>query len=356
MNRFSLKAVKAFAFGMVMTGLVVGCENGSPVARNVAPEAEIANSNAAADKNTSGTSLTAEEREAKKREFFAKPEVKEMSAGLEEIAQAVAVAVEDKTLRDRIYAKCMEKFDGETNVLWQQLEADANLKSNGGWSKKIDSELGKGRKNVVVKGIGNVDAAVKKFEKLFNAPVHLFWAFPANWDKKTTPLVAFVPMDMDPEKRANIPAFDAKGNRYDLGSDGSVAKKLPVLVITLNERSSTDGQIKKGLLVMAENSQRAVPIETLNAGGKGSKSLTAGEATTVKVNWVEVNPEDGKSDEPWFGGNTEWIYTIQKEDRFQGWTDNFSTVNLGWYQSRYSPSNTFSVQAVWGIAKSIHFR
>ncbi|MFY7999985.1 MAG: hypothetical protein ACOVSW_15410 [Candidatus Kapaibacteriota bacterium] len=101
-----------------------------------------------------------------------------MSAGLEEIAQAVAVAVEDKDLRDRIYAKCMEKFDGETNVLWQQLEADATLKSKGGWSKKVDSELGKGRKNVVVKGIGNVDAAVKKFEKAFNAPVHLFWAFP----------------------------------------------------------------------------------------------------------------------------------------------------------------------------------
>jgi hypothetical protein len=33
-----------------------------------------------------------------------------MPAVLEEIAQAVAV--EDKTLRDRIYAKCMEKFDG----------------------------------------------------------------------------------------------------------------------------------------------------------------------------------------------------------------------------------------------------
>lgn len=49
--------------------------------------------------------MSAEEREAKKREFFAKPEVKEMSAGLEEIAQAVAVALEDKAVRERIYAK-----------------------------------------------------------------------------------------------------------------------------------------------------------------------------------------------------------------------------------------------------------
>ena len=46
-------------------------------------------------------------------EFLAKPEGKEMSAGLEEIAQAMAVAVEDKALTDRIYEKCMEKFDGD---------------------------------------------------------------------------------------------------------------------------------------------------------------------------------------------------------------------------------------------------
>mgnify|MGYP000004541624 CR=1 FL=1 len=49
---------------------------------------------------------------SKKRELFAKLEVKEMSTELEEIAEAVAV--EDKALRDRIYAKYMEKFDGET--------------------------------------------------------------------------------------------------------------------------------------------------------------------------------------------------------------------------------------------------
>ncbi len=64
------------------------------------------------------------------------PEVKKMSTGLEEMAKAVAV--EDKTLRDRIYAKCLEKFDGETNVLWQQLEADGDMRSKGGWSRNVD--------------------------------------------------------------------------------------------------------------------------------------------------------------------------------------------------------------------------
>jgi hypothetical protein len=43
-------------------------------------------------------------------EFLAKPEVKEMSAGSEEIAQAVAVAVEDKALDKRIYAKVYQEI------------------------------------------------------------------------------------------------------------------------------------------------------------------------------------------------------------------------------------------------------
>lgn len=153
MNRFSLKTAKALMLAGIVSGFVASCENNSPVARSIAPETGIANSSAAADKNTSRTGLTAEEREAKKREFLAKPEVKEMSAGLEEIAQAVAMAIEDKTLRDRIYAKCMEKFDDETNVLWQQLESDDNLRSKGGWNKRIDDFVSKGRKNTVVKGI-----------------------------------------------------------------------------------------------------------------------------------------------------------------------------------------------------------
>jgi hypothetical protein len=132
-------------------------------------------------------------------EFLAKPEGKEMSAGLEEIAQAVAVAVEDKALTDIIYAKCMEKFDGETNTLWMHLEADGKLKSQGGWNKRVDAELSKGRKNATVKGIGNIDAAVKKFEKMMNAPLHFFWISPSSWDKKTTLLVAFVSWNVDLE-------------------------------------------------------------------------------------------------------------------------------------------------------------
>ncbi len=154
MIRFSgMKAAKAFGVGLVLSGMIAACNDVASVKAPL-PAEEAAAVAGVQNARNGAAMLTADEREAKKREFFAKAEVKEMSAGLEEIAQAqaVAVAVEEKTLRDRIYAKCMEKFDGETNVLWQQLDADANLRSKGGWSSKVDDLVGKGRKNTTVRG------------------------------------------------------------------------------------------------------------------------------------------------------------------------------------------------------------
>ncbi len=333
MNR-GLKAAKAFAFGLVMSGLAAACNEAGQVAKTIAPEVEAVN--VGTGKVLQSAQLTAEEREAKKREFFAKPEVKEMSAGLEEIAEAVAVAVEDKTLRDRIYAKCMEKFDGETNVLWQQLDGDDNLRSKGGWSKKIDDLVSKGRKNTIVKGVGNVDAAVKKFEKLVNAPLHLFWMYPSTWDKKTTPLVAFVPMDSDPDARQSIPAFDSKGNRFDLNRDAALAKNRPVVVITLNERATANGKLKEGKIASAShesitNGTKSITVGSSNLASnkKGSQLNTSYIATTIKVDWVDMT--DLAHDElPWDGGpEFEFRYFISVYDIYNAnepmyfWSYNF---------------------------------
>jgi hypothetical protein len=156
----------------------------------------------------------------------------------------VAVAVEDKALRERIYEKSMEKFDGVTNVLWMQLEDDSKLKLSGGWNKRIDAELGKGRKNAVVKGIGNIDAAIKKFEKTVGAPLHLFWMYPSQWDKKTTPLVAFLPFDQNPNTRTSIPVFDSKGNRFELDRNCTLAKQRPVIILNYNERTKINGETR----------------------------------------------------------------------------------------------------------------
>jgi len=234
------------------------------------------------------------------------------------------VAVEDKDLRDRIYAKCMEKFDGETNVLWQQLESDGDVRSKGGWNKRIDDLVSKGRKNTIVKGAGNVDAAVKKFEKIFNAPIHLFWAFPANWDRKTTPIVAFVPMDGDPEKRASIPAFDAKGNRYELGRDGATAKQRPILIITFNERTKLSGESKNNVWTAQGNNTFILASAVKKQKGDDLPRLTDAEALKPAPNHLNIVSATIKypwNDEVWWDGGPEFeaIVIAYSEDLNYGY-------------------------------------
>jgi hypothetical protein len=341
---FSTKAVKALVLIGVVGGVVVGCNDVASVKAPLPAEENTPVAGVAANRNGSAM-LTADEREAKKREFFAKPEVKEMSSGLEEIAQAVAVAVEDKTLRDRIYAKCMEKFDGETNVLWQQLEADANLRSKGGWSKQVDDLVGKGRKNTTIKGIGNVDASIKKFEKVMNAPLHLFWAFPENWDRNTAPLVAFVPMDIDPDNREFLPSFDAKGNRIELDKKGILAKKRAVIVITFNERTSSDGQVKNnGSFAARSLVQRKELEHSLQSSG------ISGASRSIKLNSVTFPNGIQTGFENWWEGRPECIYTVQLGGSRDGnnsfwwpWTNH--TLGAGSYttSTTFTPSRTHSL-------------
>ena len=291
-------------------------------------------------------------------EFLAKPEVKEMSAGLEEIAQAVAVEVEDKALTDRIYEKCLEKFDGETNTLWMHLEADSKMKSQGGWNKRVDAELSKGRKNATVKGIGNIDAAVKKFEKMMNAPLHLFWAFPANWDKKTTPIVAYFPLNAgDPEKLKTVPAFDSKGNRIELDNyDPTVAKQRPVIFVALNERSSVNGEVKSGLMVVNADGTRIVPAASQNIPDKKGGAMVQAAASNVRVNWVTVpSASAGASDEPYGQGGTEWIHTFKGQDPLDGWLP-WQNFDMGPYTAQYTPNAVYSLQLRWGLALNIEFK
>jgi hypothetical protein len=285
-------AYKAVMVGVLVGGMATACQNGnSPVVGFL----ESADTKTVADTKTTGAvAQNDEERKAEQNrkiaEFLAKPEVKEMSSGLEEIAQAVAVAVEDKALRERIYEKSMEKFDGVTNVLWMQLEGDSKLKLNGGWNKRINDALGKGNKRT----IQNVDAAIKKFEKVVNAPLHLYWMNAEAWDKKTTPLVAFVPFDVNPKTRTSIPAFDAKGNRFELGKDGALAKQRPVIVVNVNERTDVKGNVKKN--IVTQNSTSSIESKGSAQVQSAYVSIQLTSCTIPSVWAFDELPWDGPSE------------------------------------------------------------
>jgi hypothetical protein len=373
MKRFlNTTALKAVLVGVVVSGMATACQNGESTIGGFLPKEEQAATSVKAGGAATQSDTERKAEQARKiAEFLAKPEVKEMSAGLEEIAQAVAVAVEDKALTERIYEKCMEKFDGETNTLWMHLEADGKVKAQGGWNKRVDAELSKGRKNATVKGIGNVDAAIKKFEKTIGAPLHLFWMYPSGWDKKTTPLVAFVPFDVNPKTRTSIPAFDAKGNRFELGNDGGLAKKRPVIVVAVNERTQQNGTLQSGVFIgQSHETQSVSNTQYLEAVNQLKKSKNSKQGAVIQ-NWfvptgftpftIDIKNFGFENEAAW-GGTYEYFYSVTSDNNPWGWTLQTKYLGTGssFYNSTVNPggpnnSNTLPLPTYYYYATTTAF-
>lgn len=348
------KAIKAFGVGLALSGMIVACNEATQSAKPILPNEQTVNNGSNSKSAVTLTALqmqelkeqyeyrtmSAAQRDQKKREFFARADVREASQGLDELAQMIAVAVEDKMLRDRIYEKCMERFDGATNTLWKHLEEDSKLRLNGGWNKRIGSLLDK--KGGVVKNLGNLDAAVAKFERTLNAPLHLFWIFPENWDKKTTPVVAFRAIGA---KGGFITAYDSKG--VSMQSSKELAQKRPVLVIAFNERTTIDGNLK--------------PSINFQPSDKGA-AMQSGNAITLSKAWFSTGLEFGKTIEQYYDevdeGPPEFTCEVFPSDgvraigsRIQD--NNLGNISLGgWVDvsiaSFYPPYSLPAVIGNWG--------
>ncbi len=339
------------------------CNEATQVAKTIAPEAEAVN--VSAGKGVQSTQLTAlqrqelnalyefrtlsvEQREQKKREFLAQPDVIQTSQGLEELAQMIAVAVEDKQLRDRIYEKCLEKFDGATNTLWKHLEEDSKLRINGGWNNRLSALADKRSGNSIVRSIGNLESAIAKYERTLNAPLHIFWAFPENWDRKTTPLVAF--NTIGTKSKGAVTAYDSKGNSIQVNQQ--IAEKRPVLVIAFNERTAVDGTPKRN-------------VQSIGAAGtrKANAATQSADDIVLSQAWFDSGNDDGqhpgrkKEDlyDEWNEGPPEFtcdVLLVEGGTRVQ---DNYlGNIGLGmwtnvwyWNQSYFPPLQQSFVIGSW---------
>jgi hypothetical protein len=124
-----------------------------------------------------------------------------------------------------------------------------------------------------------------------------------------------VPFDIDPDKRQNIPAFDSKGNRFELDRKGGLAKKRPVLVIAVNERVSINGTRKEIFAVSHEENAHSF---TIQMGGKSPVLNSSTTVNRVRPSSVRI---DFYGDEIWWDGAAEFeyyhIYAYRRIDRGQ---------------------------------------
>jgi hypothetical protein len=313
MNYRGLKAAKAFAFGVVLSGLVVGCENGLVKDKAVAPE-----QNATAQQTSPKVERIAQHDE--RGAYYISPlngskvyvsELQEMTKDLSTLAKATAIALDEKNVREWFYQRCAERFDGESNVLWLNLDVDkaapATLRSSSSssgkvWTDNLAHTLASNeqiRHNNSFAGGKSVNDVRVRLEEIFNAPLHFFWMKPELWDKKTAPIVAFVRVDIDPKEQKALTAFDAKGNVLTI--DKEIAKTRPVVLISFNERSDVSGQLKSNLANTAQTKG------SISSPSKRTASTTAWEDIPAILtldnvyfnSWANYDELDGSTPEFW---------------------------------------------------------
>jgi hypothetical protein len=176
---------------------------------------------------------------------------------LECLSKAVARSLNDVQVASMLHRQVLKRFDGDNDVLWEQLDSDVSLfnGSSDGWSSLVRTTSDKQEIQTLSAHIP-MRLFLAKVEKAMGGKLHIYWYQPEKWDGKTTPLVAYTPIDRQLGNRTEAPAFDAQGNALTVNE--KIMNERPVIVITRNERTNSSGQVMYNAVPSNSKSQSAL--------------------------------------------------------------------------------------------------
>jgi hypothetical protein len=310
-----LKAAKALVLAGIVGGLVVSCETGS-LTNALIPQEEQQKQVASQQKDASY--LTAEkyvnEQLAllRKQEKALNPEiVRSLNRYSEAISRSAAVWLANPNSRQSLHNACMERFDGETNVLWET--ADKRL----GFSRQIADVAQRTKQSdepsQILSSAAEVQKALGFLQGKAQAPMHLFWYNAEKWDKHTAPLVAYIPADRKKSDFGKpLPGFDAEGNAYQITE--AMAKQRPVVVFTINERTTAKGELRSNMITPQNQSSVA--------SNKSVARVQSGERS-ININSVYFSPTANYDE--WGNGTYEIFYDVDHEVLYNGATPYYTS-------------------------------
>lgn len=162
---------------------------------------------------------------------------------LRAVSLALAKALAEEETRQYVHSRALERFDGETNVLWQNLEGAEGMSALSGrkWNALIKRHLSPAKAGEMSKE--GVESTIERAGELMSGPLHLYWAFADNFkaSDERSPLVTFTPLGIDPDEITDVVAFDAQGKRHIVNE--SIARERPVVALTGNERTDAQGNV-----------------------------------------------------------------------------------------------------------------
>jgi Protein of unknown function (DUF3103) len=210
----------------------------------------------------------------------------EINSSLDALSKLFASAVTDEEFRYTIHDSVAERFDGDTDVLWDALAEKPGARST---LAKVAARQ---------KGITTLSAQ-QAVDQLADEIPRFQIAVPENFDAWNpadyTPLVAYMPEGVEDTTLKTITAYDAAGQSFQL--DAQVAPTQPVIVLGLNERTDDSGNLLK--------SQQATPSQQVSSGSETSTNAatSAAAAATYEVRVTLVHLVHDM--EPWAKGDAE---------------------------------------------------
>jgi hypothetical protein len=193
---------------------------------------------------------------------------------LKSISRVVAKALANDDVRQYVHRRAMEKFDGETNVLWHQLnqmseagvpavmQQAAQRASGKPWTGRLLQE-NTGALGSTLGQAHKLDAAIDRAGRLLGGPLHLYWPHAEKFDGSQAPLVTFTPAGIDADEIDGIEAFDAEGDLHVV--DEQTTKERPVIVLSNNERVERGEQ-------HTMSTKNCDPGTAIDCGGDGGGS------------------------------------------------------------------------------------
>lgn len=214
-----------------------------------------------------------------------------LNANLEDIAAATAAVLGDEPTRQWVHAEAMKAFDGETNVLWKDLNASAARTSAARtaqtassaplWTAQVAAASRGGAPNARRGGAPNArtasagDAdAVREIEATLAAAaerrggaMHLYWIDADEWDGTSGPLVGSLPVDQDPDEVVSIRAYDENGEVHIV--EANAVWTRPVIVLAANERTNVDGELLADIMAPTSGANKSALLVDDDANHKG---------------------------------------------------------------------------------------
>ncbi len=229
------------------------------------------------------------------------PSDAQINSSLDAMAKLFAGAVANEPVRQDVHQAVAQRFDGDTEALWETITDEPSVVS------ALSASYGANRSMRTSDATAAVDGIADDIPGLQVAVPNKF----DEWDPAIeVPLVASMPVGVDDLAIETITAYDATGKAYELDAQEEPAR--PVIVLGVNERTDESGNLlsdvvdSDGTMVTSDDVAAASGVSTL-------------AAANYEARIVQVHLYDDK--EPWAKGAAEVSYAasstcgdLQKDD------------------------------------------